>query len=210
MPKQSAPSSPLQPYFAIADAVAALFQPFVEAVVHDLRTDSVAYVAGALSPRAPGDPSEMSEVGFEAATQVVGPYEKTNWDGRRLKSISAVLRDGKDKPVGLLCINADVTEFEAVQRMLQGFLRLPAADGAAPVRFHDDWHAKLNAFVADWTARRQTRLDRLDRGQRQELIEALHATGAFQAPRAAAYVAQLLGVSRATVYNQLARRRNGG
>jgi predicted transcriptional regulator YheO len=204
----TAPPSPFQPYFAVADAITALFQPFVEAVVHDMRTDQVVYVANPLSPRSVGDPSEMSEVGFTAETHVIGPYEKINWDGRRLKSISVVLRDNAGVPAGLLCINADVTEFETVQRMLHGFLRVPEPQAQAPVRFHDDWHAKLNQFVADWTGQRNTRLERLTREQRQELIQTLHETGAFQAPRAAAYVAQLLGISRATVYSQLARCKN--
>jgi predicted transcriptional regulator YheO len=37
------------------------------------------------------------------------------------------------------------------------------------------------------------------------LIDARHATGGFDGRRAPAYVASILGVSRATLYNELAR-----
>lgn len=199
----------LQPYFAVADGLAALFKPFVEAVVHDVRTDSVAYVANPFSPREAGDPSDLREVSFPPDTRIVGPYEKTNWDGRRIKSISVVLRDDEQAPIGLLCINADVTEFDAARRVLQGFLGMAEPAPEAPVRFHDDWHEKINQFVAHWTAERATTLDRLDRAGRRALIVALHETGGFEGRRAPAYVAKMLGISRATVYNELARLKTG-
>lgn len=195
----------LQPYFAIADGLAALFRPFVEAVVHDLASDSVAYVVNPFSPREPGDPSDLREVSFAPEAKLVGPYEKTNWDGRRIKSISVVLRDEAGTPVGLLCVNADVTEFDAMRRMLQGFLGVAEPVAVAEAAFHDDWHEKINRFVAAWTMERATTLDRLDRAGRRALIEALHGNGGFEGRRAPAYVARMLGISRATVYNELAR-----
>jgi len=202
--------SALQPYFAIADGLAALFKPFVEAVVHDLRSDSVAYIANPFSPREAGDPSDMDEVTFAPGVRVIGPYEKVNFDGRRMKSISILLhaqeKGGKDKPIGMLCINADVTEFEAVRRMLQGFLGgVTETASQAGALFHEDWHEKVNRFIAAWTAERSTTVERLDRTARRALIEALHETGGFEGRRAPAYVAKILGVSRATVYNELAR-----
>jgi predicted transcriptional regulator YheO len=205
-----APSfAPLHSYFAVADGIAALFQPFVEAVVHDLHSDSVAYVANPMSPRVAGDPSDLREVKFSANARLVGPYEKTNWDGRRIKSMSVVLRDLSGDPIGLLCLNADVTRFDDVRRTLQDFLGVPqpasGLESESEQLFHDDWHEKINRYVASWTAQRGTTLDRLDRPARRELIEALQAIGAFDGRRAPAYVAQMLGISRATVYNELAR-----
>jgi predicted transcriptional regulator YheO len=126
------PSPALRAFFAVADGMAALFQPFVEVVVHDLHTDSVAYVVQPFSPREVGDPSDLRGSALPAGTRVVGPYEKVNWDGRRIKSISVVLRDATETPIGLLCMNADLTEFDAARRMLQGFLGM--AEPASPGR----------------------------------------------------------------------------
>jgi predicted transcriptional regulator YheO len=206
MPRKAKPQppAPLAAFFAIADGMAALLSPFVEAVVHDLASDCVAHVANPFSPRGPGDPSDLKDVRFAPGARVIGPYEKINWDGRRLKTISIVLRDGRGKPIGLLCINADVTEFDAVRRMLQGFLGVADTTPQVEASFRDDWHEKINRFVAAWAAERNTTLNRLDRDGRRALITALHETGGFEGRRAAAYVATLLGVSRATVYNELA------
>ncbi|AOB32642.1 hypothetical protein AKI39_20735 [Bordetella sp. H567] len=203
--KGSTSTRRLRPYYAVADALAALFSPFVEAVVHDIRTDRVVHVAHPFSPREVGDPSDLQDVDFAPDASVIGPYEKINWDGRRIKSVTAVLRDDGDRPIGLLCVNADVTEFDMVRRMLDGFLQTGDRGPRPDDLFRNDWHERINRYVAAWAAERGTTLTRLDREQRRGLIEDLHRTGAFEGKRAAAYVAGVLGISRATVYAELAR-----
>jgi len=194
----------LATWFSVADALAALFSPWVEAVVHDLALDTVAHIANPFSPREAGDPSDLKEIHFAPDARVIGPYEKINWDGRRIRAISVVLRDAAAEPIGMLCVNADVTQFEIMRRTLQGFLGIAAESGAVETSFHDDWHEKINRFLASWTRQRATTLDRLDRQTRRELIGALYQAGGFEGRRSPAYVASVLGVSRATVYNELA------
>jgi predicted transcriptional regulator YheO len=210
-PDDAAPIRPphpgLAPYFAVADGIVALMRPLVEAVVHDLATDSVAHVANPFSPRTPGDPSDLKASEFADDVAVIGPYEKVNWDGRRIKSVSVVLRDAGGQPIGMLCVNADVTAFDGVQRLLQGLLHAGPAATPVETAFQDDWHERINRFVAGWSAERGTTLDRLDRAGRRELIAAIHRAGGFEGRRAAAYVARMLGISRATVYNELVRLR---
>jgi D-arginine utilization repressor len=150
----------LETWFSVADALAALFSPWVEAVVHDLALDTVAHIANPFSPREAGDPSDLKEVHFAPDARVIGPYEKINWDGRRIRAISVVLRDGAAEPIGMLCVNADVTQFEVMRRTLQGLLGAAAESGPATT-FHDDWHEKINRFLASWTRQRATTLDRL-------------------------------------------------
>ena len=106
----------------------------------------------------------------------------------------------------LMCINVDLTEFELVRRTLETFLGIDKGSIPDP-RFTNDWHERINRFVAAWTAERSTTLGRLDRSGRRALIGALQARGGFEGRRAPAYVAQILGVSRATIYNELARLR---
>lgn len=201
---EAARPSSVATYFAVADALAALFSPWVEAVVHDLERDTVAYIANPFSPREAGDPSDLKEVDFAPDARVLGPYEKINWDGRRIRAISVVLRDDASEPIGMLCVNADVTQFEVMRRTLQGLLGIAAPQGTIETCFQDDWHEKINRFLASWTQQRATTLDRLDRPARRELIGALYQAGGFEGRRSPVYVASVLGVSRATVYNELA------
>src|ERR1700733_1033144 len=194
----------LRPYFAIADGLALLFRPVVEAVIHDIRSDTIVHIANSFSPREVGDSSDLPLVPFSPTAQVIGPYEKVGWDGRRIKSISVVLRDSKQLPIGLLCINTDLTQFESVWRILDSFISTDTVT-APPEKFQDDWHDRINRFIAAWTAKRATTIDRLDRNARRALIQALHASDAFEGRRATVYVARVLGISRATIYNELAR-----
>lgn len=207
----TARASPLEPYFPVADAVAALFSPWVEAVIHDLELDAVAYIANPFSPREPGDPSDLKEIHFAPDARVIGPYEKINWDGRRIRSISVLLRNEASAPIGMLCLNADVTQFEAMRRTLDGLLGIAEVSdtGTVEAAFRDDWHERINRFLASWTHQRGTTVDRLDRSARRELIGALYQAGGFEGRRSPAYVASILGVSRATVYNELALLKKG-
>lgn len=196
----------LEPSFAIADGIAALFHPYVEAVIHDLATESIAYIANPQSRRVPGDPSQLDDVRFEPGQRVIGPYEKINWDGRRMKCVSTVLTHGGEA-IGLLCINADVSAFDQVRRALDVFLGLPSQDEQVDALFVNDWHERINRFITEWCTKRNVPVTAIDRTARRELIGDLHGIGAFEARRAPAYVARILGVSRATVYNELSALR---
>lgn len=196
--------SSLAPYFPVADAVATLFAPYAEVAVHDLATDKIAHVANPMSRRRVGDPSQLDDISIEDGVTVVGPYEKINWDGRRLKCISAVL-PGAEGPVGLMCINVDVSQFDEVRRALDGFLTIAAPKSDVQSLFLNDWREHVNAVIGEWTRENGVTVDALKRDQRGALIAFLNARGAFNARNAHVYVARLLGVSRATLYSELAR-----
>lgn len=193
----------LEAHFAIADGIALLFAPHVEVVIHDLATEEVAYISNSLSRRVPGDPSQLDDIGFDATLQVIGPYQKTNWDGRRMKCISIVLRES-GSPVGLMCLNVDVSQFDLLRRALDGFLGTPARTEGVQALFVHDWHEKINQFVADWCSANDVQVAQIDKTARRDLISALRDSGAMDQRRAPAYIARILGISRATVYNELA------
>ncbi len=112
----------------------------------------------------------------------------------------------------MLCINVDVSHFEAMRGLLDTFLRSPSqstVDAAEPL-LRADWHETLNRFIAAWTSERALDLRTLGRVDRQALIQAIHKSGGFDGRRSVPYVANLLGVSRATVYSQLAELKDLG
>jgi predicted transcriptional regulator YheO len=90
----------LAAYAPVCDAIALLFQPYAEVVLHDLSTETVVYLSNPFSKRELGEPSLLHEIDFKSSDVIIGPYEKVNWDGRRIKSVSAVLRAGS-KSVGI-------------------------------------------------------------------------------------------------------------
>lgn len=122
----------LLPHAAICDGVALIFQPFVEVVLHDLDTETAVHIAGNFSHREVGEPSLLHEIDFRSSERILGPYEKVNWDGRRIKSVSIIVRDSAERPIAVMCINADVSQFHAVMQTLNFLLPYQAIIQSRP------------------------------------------------------------------------------
>lgn len=193
---------PLSAYYPLCDAIALLLQPQAEVVLHDLATETVAHIANPFSHREVGDPSLLHEIDFRPDVGLIGLYEKVNFDGRRLKSISAVLRED-GRAVGVICINLDVTHLQSAIELLTALTRVPLEAGQPAVLFQEDWHERINQYVHAWTARNGVVIAGLSRAQKLQLVGELAADGAFGGKHAAAYVSRVLQMSRASVYNYL-------
>lgn len=98
-------TSQLELLQSVADGIAALFFPNVEVVIHDVSTNKIAYLANNLSKRKPGDDAGLEDFDIDSDGQVTGPYEKLNWDGKKMRSVSIAARDEQGLPRYLLCIN---------------------------------------------------------------------------------------------------------
>jgi predicted transcriptional regulator YheO len=197
-------SAVLNRYIPIADAVALLLAPQAEVVVHNLDTQQIHYIANAFSKRRPGDPS-LTEAGpeLDLSDDVIGPYPKTNVDGRRLKSITTVLRDDAGRSVGLLCINLDVEAFSKLADHIQALIAIPVHEPKPALLFDGDWREHVNGLVARFLNQRRATLSGLTSADRDDLLAALHAEGIFEIRNVTPYVADVLGLSRATIYNRL-------
>jgi predicted transcriptional regulator YheO len=193
---------PLSAYYPLCDAIALLLQPQAEVVLHDLATETVAHIANPFSHREVGEPSLLHEIDFRPDVALIGPYEKVNFDGRRLKSVSAVLRED-GRAVGVICINLDVTHLQSAIELLTALTRVPPGAGQPAVLFQEDWHERINQYVHAWTARNGVVITDLSRAQKLQLVGELAADGAFGGKHAASYVSRVLQMSRASVYNYL-------
>lgn len=198
----------LAPYVPICDAIAGLLRPHAEVVLHDLATQNVFYIANSYSKRRAGDSSLTEpEPAFDLSDDVIGPYSKTNWDGRRLKSITAVIRDPEGKPVGLLCINYDIEPFAGALEHLKGLVELPQSSERPSALFSKDWREGVNTIVGEFLAARDVTIAGLDSGDFDDLIAELDRHGVFEIRKVVPYVADLLRLSRATIYNRLGSAR---
>lgn len=193
----------LSRYQSIADAIATLFYPYAEVVLHDLATQSVAYIANNFSKRELGDDSGLDELENTPDATVIGPYEKLNWDGRKLRSISVVLRDDAGTTLGMMCVNLDISVFEGARAALDLFLSGSKLVAQPALLFEDDWQERINRFIHGWLQQRQLSLSILNREHKRELVQALLHEGAFRGKNAANYVANVLGMGRATVFKHL-------
>lgn len=188
-------------YAAMADGIATLLFPHAEVVVHDLRSQTVVHIANNISKRTLGDDSALEDLPAEldGATRL-GPYQKLNWNGQKIRSISSVMLDPTGKPEALLCINYNVSVLEQAKEALEVFFQASRLLPQPEALFRDDWQERINTFIHAWLAERGQSLSTLERGDKRELVEALYGEGAFRGKSAYDYVANVLGLGRATVY----------
>lgn len=194
-------NSELIKFAPIAQAICTLLHPHAEVVIHDLVLGSIYKIFNNLSKRKVGDPSLLEELeNVKVYPDVFPPYFKTNWDGKRMKSMSATLRNNKDKAIGLLCINLDLSKWEMMHEFIENFLS--GTEKNQPLAlFKDDWREKINVFVNEYLKREGLVLKALSRDQMRALVQDLHRQGAFESKNAASYIADVLDLSRATIYN---------
>ncbi|WP_409494358.1 transcriptional regulator [Amycolatopsis sp. cmx-11-12] len=184
----------------VARAVAALLGPYAEVVLHDVVLDEVLAIWNPMTDRRAGEQSLLGELDKlePSATDVYGPYEKTLTDGRRLSSVSALLRDEGGEPHAVLCINLDRTPMDQAAALLASF--------AAPVRprpeplFEQDWTERVQHTIGAYVRDHGRPIERLTRDDRLALVAELDAAGVFSVRRAVPAVATALRASRSTVY----------
>ena len=196
-----------QPYIAIAEGFAKLLNPLAEVVIHNLTTNQIVAIFNPFSRRVVGDHSYLdpTELIDNIKLAIIGPYEKINHDGRKLKSISLVLRNENKKAIGLLCINLDVSIFDKYSSMLTMFLS--NNDDVIPQQkeslFKLDLYENINTYVQTYCYQNNLNFETLRRNEKRSLILELKEKGALAGKNATSHIASILNVSRATVYNYL-------
>ncbi|QXI31569.1 helix-turn-helix transcriptional regulator [Pseudomonas vanderleydeniana] len=191
-------------YKVIADCIATLLFPHAEVILHEVKTQTVVHIANNFSKRKLGDDSALEELPGELdGVDSLGPYEKLNWNGQKIRSITSVLRDTKGKPEYLLCINTNFSVLEQARDALDAFFQVSRLMPQPDALFRDDWQERINTFLHAWLAEHQLSLSTLNMKQKRAMIEALHSEGAFDGRSGADYVANVLNMGRATVYKYL-------
>ncbi|MFC9330432.1 transcriptional regulator [Kitasatospora sp. NPDC057015] len=192
----------------VCQAVGLLLGPYAEVVLHDPDTDRVLGIWNPMTARKRGDPSLLGELDAldPSAQDVYGPYEKVLADGRRLSSVSAVLRDEHGAPSAVLCINLDRTPLEEAAAVLSGFAA-PTVQRPEPL-FEQDWTERVQHVVGGYVRESGRPVERLGREDRLAVIGRLDEAGVFAVRRAAPVVAGALKASRSTVYALLAEHRD--
>ncbi len=60
-------------YAPVCDAIALLFRPYAEVVLHDLSTETVVHLSNPFSKRELGEPSLLNEIDFKPSDIIIGP-----------------------------------------------------------------------------------------------------------------------------------------
>lgn len=188
----------------IAAGLGETLAPFTEVVVHDLRSPRHAILAihNNLSGRHVGDPATelgLARIADDNYPQVLANYANQFSDGRRAKSTSIGIKDSAGHYFAALCLNVDVTMFRGIASLLEQFsgTKGEAARESLDPASADAIRERIDRFAVNLATTPQA----LRTGQRKALMQKLREEGYLDLRRSMDTIAQHLGVSRATVYN---------
>jgi predicted transcriptional regulator YheO len=183
-----------------------------EIVLHDFRQPehSIVAIAGDVTGRRPG--GSVTEIGLAIIRAGDDAEESYNYttrtpDGRILKSATVPLRDAAGHVFGGLCVNVDITEMWMMSHAIQEIIGGDAAAPLRPVTFVDDIDRVISEVLEEETEMLGRPVTELSKPQRLQLLKALEHRGVFSLQRSVPQVATYLGLSRATLYNDLREMR---
>jgi predicted transcriptional regulator YheO len=127
-------------------------------------------------------------------------------NGQILKSSTVPLRDGEGHVFGALCVNVDITDMWMLSHTIQEMI---GEDSETPqsVAFVDNIDRVIGEVLQEETAMFGRPITGLSKAERLQLLKALDSRGVFSLQRSVPQVATHLGLSRATLYNDLREMR---
>ncbi|MEU0396982.1 PAS domain-containing protein [Streptomyces sp. NPDC006208] len=190
----------------IVTAIGRMFPGLCEVVLHDLRNPehAIRAIENNLSGRSVGDPATelgVARIQDPHYPNIIQNYAGTFPDGRPTKSTSIGIRNSKGDYVGAVCLNLDVSLFATVARSLHNLVRTDEQEQSFTESLRARTTGELRAMVEDYAARRGHTPRSLDSAEKKKLVRLLRDEGFLDVKNAVRTLTDILGVSRATVYN---------
>ncbi len=197
-----------------------------EVVLHDLSLlpHSIIAIHGDVSGRKLGDApidSLRDNVMGLAGDHVVGFYTNLP-DGRRICSTTLIIRDVAGTAVAALCINADLSVWDSVQKVLDGmygrstratpeeatreFSRAAATPRPTDVgrpEANQSVHSLATTLIDNAIQESKLPVEIMHKRHKLAVVRDLKSRGIFQLRDGVDLVATSLGVTRFTIYNYL-------
>ncbi|MEU9790836.1 PAS domain-containing protein [Streptomyces sparsogenes] len=192
----------------IVVAIGRMFPGLCEVVLHDLRDPehAIRAIESNLSGRAVGDPATelgIARVQDPGFPDIVQNYPNRFPDGRPAKSTSIGIKNSAGDYVAAICLNLDVSLFASVARSLSNLVRTDDQEQPLTETLRARTADELRTVIEEFAAARGHTPRSLGSPAKKELVRSLKTRGFLQVKHSVPVVTELLGVSRATVYNYL-------
>ncbi|MGW0418960.1 helix-turn-helix transcriptional regulator [Streptomyces sp. NPDC003015] len=191
----------------IAVALGRMFPGLCEVVLHDLRDprQAIRAIENNLSGRRIGDSATelgLARIADPEYPSVIQNYPNRFPDGRPAKSTSIGIKNEAGEYIAAMCLNLDVSVLSPVTLALSNLVATDTEHRDQSLEtLRDRTTRELRRTVEELAAERAATPRSLSRQDKKELVRRLHRDGYFDSRDAAQTIADLLGVSRATVYN---------
>ena len=204
----------LSAFIPFVKGLAETFGSNCEVVLHDLtdlQHSIIAIENGHVTGRNIGSP--MTEASLKLYVNDKVDEDNINYtgksaDGRVLKSSTMFIKDEKGKVLGCLCINFDITELVGVQRVMNELMKVSGTDIGEKLAESGEEvinivSSVLKDIVNETIQNNGKPIIYLSKEEKVGIVEILDQKGAFLIKGAIDYVAEVLCVSRYTIYNYL-------
>ncbi|GKV57241.1 hypothetical protein NCCP2222_31880 [Sporosarcina sp. NCCP-2222] len=198
-------------YKRIADAIYAVFNVNCEIVIHDTTRleSSLIYIKGDVTGRAVGAPTTeviLRELKKDPddVQDLIGMKTNTK-NGKILKSSTVFIRNNENEIIGFLGINFDVTMVTAVQQLLAGLVEPfgntddQEVDESYATHIDEVFDKITNSTLVELGINLAT----ITREERIRFVQRLDKKGMFLIQGSIDRIAELIGVSKQTIYNSL-------
>ncbi|WP_194435914.1 helix-turn-helix transcriptional regulator [Vibrio fluminensis] len=189
----------------VVDGIARMYGEHTEVVLHSLDAESPAIIKianGHVTERGEGAPiTNLALMKLKEGKDVSDSYLTKTMCGKTLHSITTIVRNPKNKPIGLLCINVDMDA--PIQSFLKTLLP-PRTDNELEMTSPETFARNIDETIESTIDSVQTEVwqnEAIAPSKRnREVVTRLHGLGVFKIKDAVLMVANQLGISRDTIY----------
>lgn len=200
----------LASYIPIVEGLARTFGEHCEVVLHDftdLTSSIVAIHNSHVSNRAAGAP--ITNLGLkllrrgEQRENLFLNYLNKGIKEKVIKSSSMMIRDEYQNVIGCLCMNIDITYMLMAENVLKQLTKLDEEEEKEVESFSLSVHDLMSQIIDSCVKKMGKPIPLMSKEDKISLVSQLDQTGLFLIKGAVQHVAELLDVSKFTIYNYL-------
>lgn len=192
----------------IVDGIAAMYGQHTEVVLHslDAKHPSVVKIAnGHVTGREVGAPiTNLALLKLKTGQDISNSYLTKCANGKTLRSITTVIRNSKNQPIGLLCINSDMdAPLQSVLRTMMPEQLLGSELTSSPEIFARNIDEALHSTIDSINHEVRSNPGISPSQKSREIVNQLHELGIFELKDSAQVAATRLGISVHSIYRYL-------
>lgn len=198
----------------VADAITGNFGENTEVVIHDCSNleSSIVYISGDVTHRKIGAPATNLVLnGLKNNIDKMECYKTVTNDGKILRSTTVFIRDEKQQIIGCMCINYDITDLLCCKSAMERLTAFPkqANDNSAKTEndenefFENNVKSIIEKMIAETIEILKKPVELMNKDEKMHFVKILEEKGVFLVKGAVDDVAEMLGVSKFTIYNWL-------
>ncbi len=204
----------LEKLIPIADAITNNFGENTEVVIHDFENleSSIVYISGDVTHREIGAPATNLVLnGLKNNIDKMEGYKTVTNDGKILRSTTIFIRDEQQQIIGCMCINYDITDYLYCKAALEKLTVFPkqSTDSSESAKnngnefFENNVKSIIEKMIAEAIEVLNKPIELMNKDEKMTFVKILDEKGVFLVKGTVDDLAEMLGVSKFTIYNWL-------